>query len=212
VTPEDIRACFAGAAAGFVELAGQVRPDQWDRPALGAWDVRALAGHTSRALSTIETYLGKPAGAGPVIDGPVQYFLAALAGDGPQARQRLHAAVASRGIEAGAALGDEPAAAIVTLTERVVRLVGESPDDAALGVPFGQMTLAGYLPTRTFELTVHSLDLSRALAVPAPAGLTPAITACCDLAGRLAGRLPTAADLLLLLTGRSGLPGHLTVL
>lgn len=211
MTSEDIRACFAGATAGFAELAGQVRPDQWDRPALGAWDVRALAGHTSRALSTIETYLGKP-GTGPVLDGPVQYFLAALTGDGPQARQRIDAAVASRGIEAGAALGDDPAAAIVTLVERIGRLVGESPDDAALGVPFGRMTLAGYLPTRTFELTVHSLDLSRALAVPPPTGLAPAITACCDLAGRLAGRLPTAADLLLLLTGRPGLPDHLTVL
>jgi hypothetical protein len=37
------------------------------------------------------------------------------------------------------------AAAIVTLTERIVRLVGKSPDDAALGVPFGQMTLPDHL-------------------------------------------------------------------
>jgi hypothetical protein len=74
------------------------------------------------------------------------------------------------------------------------------------------MPLVDYLPTRTFELTVHSLDLARALGVDPPEVLTPAVTACCELAGGLAGRRPHAADLLLLLTGREHLPPGLTIL
>jgi hypothetical protein len=49
------------------------------------------------------------------------------------------------------------------------------------------MTLIDYLPTRTFELTVHSLDLARALGIESLAVLGPAVSACCELAGRLAG-------------------------
>jgi hypothetical protein len=58
------------------------------------------------------------------------------------------------------------------------------------------MPLAGYLPTRTFELAVQSLDLTRALRLDIPDALRPAIAASCELAGRLAGQLPTAPELL----------------
>ena len=34
-----------------------VPPDSWELPALGVWNVRDLAGHASRALLTVETYL-----------------------------------------------------------------------------------------------------------------------------------------------------------
>jgi hypothetical protein len=73
------------------------------------------------------------------------------------------------------------------------------------------MTLAGYLPTRTFELTIHSLDLARVLAVGTPAALRPAVTACCELAGQVAGQLPDAPELLLAITGRTGLPAGLSI-
>ena len=59
---EAVRARYAGAAQAFMELAGQVPHQAWARPALGEWDVRALTGHTSRALTTVETYLATPAG------------------------------------------------------------------------------------------------------------------------------------------------------
>jgi hypothetical protein len=73
------------------------------------------------------------------------------------------------------------------------------------------MTLIGYLPTRTFELAVHGLDLARAVGVPAPASLNPGIAASLELAGAIGAQLPSAGDLLLLLTGRAGLPGGLSV-
>jgi Mycothiol maleylpyruvate isomerase N-terminal domain len=129
----------------------------------------------------------------------------------PDARQRRDAAIAERGRSSGAALGDDPAAAVKKLSRRVTALVNASPEDAPLATPMGMMTLAGYLPTRTFELTVHSLDLARALHRTAPASLKPAITASCELAGSLAGQLPAAPELLLLLSGRGGLPQGVSV-
>jgi len=56
----DSRTAFADATGWFVRTAALVG-DRWDRPGLDEWDVRALVGHTSRALLTVETYLARPA-------------------------------------------------------------------------------------------------------------------------------------------------------
>jgi uncharacterized protein (TIGR03083 family) len=199
-----VRACYLGAARAFGELVGQVPEAAWSTPALGEWDVRALTGHASRALSTVETYLAAPA-AGPPLDGPVSYFLTVRGGTSP-------AAIAQRGRETGQALGRDPAGSVRELVQRITELVRHTPDDALLGTPAGTMTLIGYLPTRSFELAVHGLDLARALGLPTPASLDPAIAASLELAGGIGARLPTAGDLLLMLTGRTGLPGGLSVL
>ncbi len=209
---EAARHAFTSAASGFVELVGTIPAGGWERPALGVWDVRALVGHTARAFSTIEAYLGGTSSLSPV-DGPVGYYLRALSSDADaETRAGRDAAIAARGREAGEALGDDPATAVTALARRVEALVTRTPDDALVGTPAGPMTLSAYLPTRTFELTVHALDLACALGVGPPAALTPAVTACCELAGAIAGRRPQAADLLLLLTGRDHLPPGLTVL
>jgi uncharacterized protein (TIGR03083 family) len=199
-----VRACYLGAAQAFGELAGQVPEYAWSRPALGEWDVRGLTGHASRALSTVEAYLAAPAD-GPRLDGPVSYFLTVRGGTSS-------AAIAQRGRETGQALGQDPAGSVRELVQRITELVQHTPDDALLGTPAGAMTLIGYLPTRTFELAVHGLDLTRALGLPKPASLDPAIAASLELAGAIGARLPSAGDLLLLLTGRTGLPDGLSVL
>ena len=206
------RRCFGVAAGAFVDLVGRVRSDQWVVPGLGVWDIRALVGHTARALSTIETYLAQPTGS-PVLTSPVEYFLSVL-GDGTDAEERIRqdAAIAERGRQAGAELGDDPARAVRDLAQRVLGLVDASPDETLLATPAGTMTLATYLPTRTFELTVHSLDLTRSLDTAPPAALAPAIAACCELAGALAARRPNAASLLLNLTGRNSGPASTSVL
>ena len=52
---------FAEAATAYADLVAPITPDQWTEPGLGEWDLRALVGHTSRSLITVETYLGQPA-------------------------------------------------------------------------------------------------------------------------------------------------------
>ena len=199
-----IKTALIAGADGFSEVVGKVGSDHWQRPALGSWTVRDLTGHASRALSTVKDYMGQePEPTAKRLEGPVAYFLAVRSAD-PDA-------IATRGKESGAALGKDPARAIRALAAEVTSLV-ESADPETIVTPLGgTMSLFDYLPTRTFELAVHSLDLVRAVGIEAPASLAPAISASCVLAGRLAAQLPAAGDLLLRLAGRTGLPEHLSV-
>ncbi len=200
-----LRARYDQAAAAFVGVVAAVDPDAWETPGLGEWTVRDLAGHTSRSLLTVELYLAAPAATADLPD-PIAYFHAigpALA-DG--------AGVTQRGREAGIALGADPAAAVAALAARVLDLVRASPDDAIATTPFGAIRLIDYLPTRTFELTIHTLDLVRATGAARPTGLDEAVAGSLLLAARLASTQPDAADKLLLLAGREELPKNLSVI
>ncbi|MGH9087355.1 MAG: maleylpyruvate isomerase N-terminal domain-containing protein [Acidimicrobiales bacterium] len=208
------RTCFAGAARSFVDLVRHVGSADWERPALGSWDVRGLVGHASRSFTALTQYLGTAASDAPVeVDGPVAYYLAAL-GDRQdhEARRRSDTAIAERGRDAGVALGRDPVSVVREVALDALHVVDSTPDDARVDAPVGIMTLAGYLPTRTFELTVHGLDLATALDLATPAILGPAIASCCELAGQLAAQRSDAPDLLLLLTGRPGAARGVSVL
>src|SRR5215472_7359373 len=177
------RAAYADAAGWFVRTAALVA-DRWDRPGLGEWDVRALVGHTSRALLTVETYLARPAAAAD-IGCAADYFRATRAA-------AAGAAVAARGRDAGTALGSDPAAAVAQIAARVVALVDDRDGTELVTTIAGVMRLGDYLPTRTFELAVHTADLATALGVspdvPATAAAQAlAIIADLALTGGLAG-------------------------
>jgi uncharacterized protein (TIGR03083 family) len=199
VSHDDVRACFAAATQGFLTAVAQVPDDSWDAPGLGEWTVRQLVGHTARAFSTIESYLATTPAEITVHD-PRQYLQAL--------RTTLvdHAAVAARGREAGAALGDDPGATVTDLAERVGALVAATPDDAPLAMALGGTTLLAYLPTRTFELTVHTLDLVAALDIEVPAVLAAPVAASATLLVSAAATGPDGVTLLMALTGRRSLP------
>ena len=187
---------FAEAARAYAGLVATITPEQWSAPGLGEWDLRALVGHTSRSLTTVETYLAQPA---PTEDltSPAAY-LAAMARVDP-------ASVADRGRAAGEALGEDPASAVRDLVERVLPRVG-GEDDPLIATVGGGMRLRQYLPTRTFELVVHGLDIARAAGLPAPdysAGLLTEVLQLTAATAVLGGRGP---ELLLALTGRTTLP------
>jgi uncharacterized protein (TIGR03083 family) len=183
---------FRSAGSAFAELVGRIPERRWDAPGLGEWSVRDLVGHTGRALVTVTTYLAAPADRVELDDG-VAYFQAALAGD--------PAAIARRGREAGAALGPDPAAAVRQQLAAALTAVAAASPDTVAGTPFGGIRALEYLPTRTFELTVHSLDLCAACQLPMEVPEEP-LEASLELAARLALRSGKAARLLLLATGR----------
>ena len=110
----DSRTAFADAAGWFVRTTALVG-DRWDRPGLGEWDVRALVGHTSRALLTVETYLARPAAAVDLASAPDYFRAISAAAAAP--------AVAARGRDAGTALGSDPEAAVADIAARVLALV-----------------------------------------------------------------------------------------
>lgn len=199
---EKTLAAFAEATRWYQDVLAQVG-DRWTEPGLGEWDVRALAGHTSRSLLTVETYLGQPADA-VVIASTVDYYLATRQiAAGPD--------VAQRGRDAGQALGDDPVAAVATIASRVLPLVAGLGGTELLTTIAGGMRISDYLPSRVFELVVHTADLAAALGVPTepppgPAALALGLVSDLAIAGR------HAATVLLATTGRRGLPPGFTLL
>jgi len=199
----DSRTVYATAVGWFVELVARI-DGEWDAPALGVWSRRDLVGHTSRAMLTVETYLRDQPGQIEAAS-PVDYFVRtrAMLAD-PEA-------VAARGKAAGEALGDDPAAAVAETAARVLALVAAAGDEAYVETPVADMWLADYLPTRTFELAVHTADLATALGLPPhvpPTAAAEALHLVADLA--VAGG--RAGPLLLAATGRGPVPPDFSVL
>ena len=198
----DSRTAFADAAGWFVHTAALIG-DGWDRPGLGEWDVRALVGHTSRALLTVEIYLARPAAAVDLASAPDYFRAISAAAAAP--------AVAARGRDAGTALGSDPEAAVADIAARVLALVDTQNGTEVVATIAGGMRLGDYLPTRTFELAVHTADLATTLGVSLDVPATAAaqalhIIADLALTGGLAGPLLLAA------TGRPALPTGFSVL
>lgn len=199
-----IRAAFVEASEYFVATSSAVPDGHWDRPALGVWSMRDLVGHTSRSLLTVEAYLAGSAAHVDLHD-PTEYFLATLAGMADEA------AVAERGRQAGAALGGDPVQSVRDIAARVVPLVQRAADDALVGTPWGGMKLIDYLPTRVFELSIHTLDLAAALGLQGDLP-EPSSRVTWGLIADLARRRGVQNDILRALTGRSGLSPGFTIL
>jgi len=194
---EDSRRAFADAAQWFVGTSALVG-DRWDQPGLGEWDVRALVGHTSRSFLTVETYLDRPAGEIEVASAADYFRTTRAVAAGPD--------VTARGRDAGAALGSDPAAAVAEIAARVLRILDARDGTELLTTIVGGMRLADYLPTRTFELAVHTSDLATALGEPLDVPETAAAQAL-RLVAELALGDGRAGPLLLAATGRPRPPG-----
>jgi len=201
-TWQESRRAFADAADWFVGTAAHVG-DRWDEPGLGEWDVRALVGHTSRSFLTVETYLGRPAETVEVATAAEYFRTTRTIAAGP--------AVAARGRDAGTALGADPAAAVAEIAARVLRLLDDRDGTEQVTTIAGGMRLRDYLPTRTFELAVHTSDLAAALGEPVTVPTTAAAQALA-LVIELALVDGVAGGLLLAATGRPAPPAGFSVL
>lgn len=154
-------ATFASAARGFAGLVHEIPGDRWDGPGLGDWDLRSLAGHTSRSLITVSIYLQTTAEREDIAT-PHEYY----ARVNPSALGVGPADVRERGRQAGLELGADPAAAVETLVQRALNDL-DGTDDRLIAVISGLgMRLHTYLVTRTFELAVHGIDIARAVGIP----------------------------------------------
>ncbi|WP_214403563.1 maleylpyruvate isomerase family mycothiol-dependent enzyme [Pseudonocardia lacus] len=203
----DPAALFADAAATVVELVDRIAPDAWAGPGLGAWDLKALVGHTSRSLVTVAGYPRLPA-ADERVGSAAEYYAVIKTGGLPGTTDPE--AIVERGRQAGAQLGAEPAAAFRALVEPATERVAALGPDAVVETIAGGMRVRHYLPTRTFELVVHGLDIAAATGEPvefAPEVLAEAV----GLAAHTAVRLGEGVPLLLALTGRRPLPAGFCV-
>lgn len=198
------REALFAAADEFERLVAAVPADAWSAPALGDWDVRSLVGHTLRALTTVIDYLALERPATASLGSPGEYFAAAGRLD-----PTIHASVRDRGIAAGVDLGDDPLAGVRATRAQLESALAAEPGNPVLASRIGAIALADYLPTRTFELVVHGLDLAQALGISSQAsdGL---LTITLDVLVQTAvggGRAPGAIRAL---TGRQ--PGRFSLL
>jgi uncharacterized protein (TIGR03083 family) len=200
-----LSSAFASAARSFAELLREVPAGAWDGPGLGDWDLRSLVGHTSRSLVTVSQYL-HTTGEREDITTPQEYYIRVT----PSALGIDPADVAERGRRAGRDLGDDPCAAVDGLVSRALDDV-DAADDPLIEVIGGLgIRLQNYLPTRTFELAVHSMDIARALGLsftPPPDVLDEALV----LAVRIAALAGQGEAALSALTGRGTLPPSFSV-
>lgn len=200
-----ILAAFEAAGRSFAGLVRDIPATAWDGPGLGEWDLRSLVGHTARSLITVSTYLQGTAERVDVAT-PADYYVLIR----PYAARVGAADIVERGRQAGRDLGADPAAAVENLLERVLDdLSGQ--DDRIIAVIGGLgIRLYTYLPTRTFELAVHSLDIAGALG--GDITLPPAVAAeAAGLAAAIAVTSGQAEQVLLALTGRAALPPGFSV-
>ncbi|MDF3338954.1 maleylpyruvate isomerase N-terminal domain-containing protein [Mycolicibacterium septicum] len=199
------RDVFASAAHSFARLVQVLPADSFDGPGLGEWDLRALVGHTSRSLITVSTYLQAPASTADLA-GPVEYY-AAMRGFMSDAGAE---AIIERGRQAGRDLGSDPAAAVDALASRALDDIDEAGDPLITVIGGFGIALSQYLPTRVFELAVHSLDIARATGISAdlPAEVLEAAGV---LATQIAVKLGEGETVLMALTGRTELPRTFSV-
>jgi uncharacterized protein (TIGR03083 family) len=196
---------FVSAARAFAELVHALPASGWDGPGLGDWDLRALVGHASRSLITVSTYLTTTASREDVTS-PHDYY-AKIRGYASNAGS---AAIIERGRQAGRDLGPDPAATVDALLDKALGDL-DGVDDPLIAVIGGLgIRLSNYLPTRTFELAVHGLDIVRASGVEfsLPDEVLDQATV---LAARVATAIGQATPVLLALTGRSTLPDPFSV-
>ncbi|BBY31889.1 maleylpyruvate isomerase family mycothiol-dependent enzyme [Mycolicibacterium sediminis] len=198
-------ATFAAAAEAVTDLVRRIPPDAWDGPGLGDWELRSLVGHASRSFVTVSTYLRSPADRVDLTSA-VDYVV----------RMRDYAAdlgaadVAERGRQAGRDLGADPAAAIEALASDALADMAGAGDPVITVIGGLGIRLSDYLPTRTFELAVHGLDVARAAGVEIvlPRAV---VEEAAVLATRVGVALGSGETALLALTGRTVLPPGFSV-
>ena len=200
---------WMSAARAFVELVNQLPADRWEAPGLGVWSLRDLVGHTSSAgLGAVIATLDRPASSEDIASPELYYALAKSVE--PATYQAAVASSIQDARQQGERLGDHPAAAVQLLVDQAIARLDAAEGNILIESAAGGMRLNSWLPTRTFELAVHSLDITRAAGLPA---LLPdhVIADTAALAARIATATGDGLSLLLAMTGRGPLPREFSV-
>jgi uncharacterized protein (TIGR03083 family) len=194
------RLAFAEATAWNLAVVEDLPDDRWDGPGLGVWTLRELVAHTSRAYTTVTTYL-RPSGV-PDIPDPATYFLRAVAGDD---RAAIHAGVADRARHEVLAFADDPAAELARRAAAARTAIDEAPAGAVCESFVGTIALDDYLVTRVVELVVHTLDIVAAAGLPYDIPPPPAARLAAEVVAAV-GVATAPVPLLRTLTGRRPWP------
>jgi hypothetical protein len=197
--PGGIRADLHEAAGGVADMVDTIT--DFAAPGLGKWDLMGLSGHFIRAGRTPTRYLAEPEPEGTPLRGAASYIAAYL-----ERRDRdisaMESSVAERGFVELTNEDRHPAELIREAAVALDDALAINPEHRLVPTPFGSLRLDEYLRTRTLEVTVHGLDIARAIGAvwtPPPPLLIDAIS----LLGEVALLRGSAVDLICVLTGRT---------
>ena len=195
-TLDEVLPAFRDASDWYLATVDKIDPRAWNQPGLGEWTVLEVVAHASRAFLTVERYL-EPVGRIDV-DSGADYFRRAM--EPPDA----NAAIAARGHDEAAGLGEDPVGTVRQRARSALAAVEAAPPGAVCVTAVGTLSLGDYLGTRVVELTVHTLDLAAAVEVDAEPPEAAARVSLIVLSALAAQ--PSSAVLLRALTGRAALP------
>ncbi|MEV6850483.1 maleylpyruvate isomerase N-terminal domain-containing protein [Actinoplanes sp. NPDC051411] len=206
----DYRRAFRSAAVSFADLIARVPAESWDDPALGDWTLRELAGHaTSSGLRQVPAVLDTPAEEIGRASSEDYWLLARVVPADVLAAARK--ASSEDALANAEALRGDPAGVVGDLVGQATQALGRVADDDLVATPAGGMRVRDWIPTRTFELVVHGLDVARAAGVELFLG--PEVYA--EAAAQAARSAAMAGDgpaVLRALTGRAPLPPAFTII
>lgn len=198
----DYRRTYRAAVVSFADLVSRVPADRWEEPALGDWTLRELIGHTvSSALRQVPEVLARPADV-VTAGSPQEYWANTRSATQPGGDDDAR--------ETGAWLGDDATTRVSELAGLATAALAAVRDDDVVTTPAGGMRVADWLPTRTFELVVHGLDIAADAGVP----FEPAADALAETvaqAALIAAAVGDGLEVLRALTGRAALPGDFSV-
>ena len=195
---------YLAAARTYVEQVAAIPNDAWGRPGLGDWDLRALVGHASRSLVTVLTYLDQPAEE-PTVDSAADYYL--VIGNG----SFDPGDVTARGVAAGEAMGDDPAAFVAGLAARR-RRPSSSGSTTTTCSPRSPGRCGWRRTSRPGPSSSSCTGWTSPRATGQPVEHPPECVAeAVALAGAVAVRSGKGPDLLLALTGRAPLPAGFSI-
>lgn len=198
------------AARCLADLITRLPDDRWETPGLGEWSLRDLVGHTTSAgVREVVSAVDHPAPNADISTAGGYYALAQSVD--PETYAAAVAASTDDARRTGQELGKDPSRAVQDMVSRATAKLEPVDVDAMVTTAAGGMRLGTWLPTRTFELVVHSLDIATAAGIEdrVPDDLTNQAAA---LATSTAGAIGHGRTLLLALTGRGDLPEHFSVI
>ena len=187
----------------FVGAVDRIPPSVWDKPGLGIWTVRELVAHVVRIIQRTAVYAEQSA---PIdTESGAAYYSRALS------TPNVSDLIAERARASVALLGDSPKEAAHVIATQTLETIGGMDDEASVATPFGTLRLIDYLATRTLELVLHTLDLSRAAQFPVETSRT-ALTSTLDLLIAIAIERGDGTAVVLALSGRQTLPDDFNLL
>lgn len=189
----ETRQLYELSARCFVDIVSLINQDSYKIASIGSWNLEELISHSLRAITLVKQYLNATDTGQPVFS--LYDYLNSI-------KQADNEAIYKRAKEFAKTLDGCLKDAVVGAYQDVITLLRNKTGREMIFGPNFKMELNQYLPTRIFELTVHTLDICDTVSVDYPNQLADPVKYCVNVILNQFNLLE-AAELLKAMTNRS---------